>query len=428
MGFIGDLLGTSSNKQAVKGTTGDIEGANNGVNTSFQQQQAFNQALAAQNGLGTQQSAISALQGLGGQQQALAGQQQGLVGQLQGVANGTGPNPAQAMLAQATGSNVSNQAALMAGQRGAGANAGLIARQAGQQGAATQQQAAGQAATMQANQSLNALGQIGQQQANIGQTYNNAAGYAGQIGAIGTNQVGQQAAGLNASSNIAAGNQGVQAGLANANNQQQVQQAMANASNNQKTVGGIIQGAGSAAAMMASGGAVPRADIYTPGGPSDTGFDSTGVPGGPADSGIFASQLPVEAKGPKSSFGKQLGAGASGLGKGMEASSSTPTLKVEPLMKFAHGGKVPAMVSPGERYLPPNEVKKVAQGKKEAIKAGEKIPGKAKVKGDSLKNDTVPKTLQEGGIVLPKSVMESKNPHWAAHRFVSAIVKSKGLK
>jgi hypothetical protein len=39
----------------------------------------------------------------------------------------------------------------------------------------------------------------------------------------------------------------------------------------------------------------------------------------------------------------------------------------------AHGGKVPALVSPGERYLPPKEVKKVAKEGKDPIKAGEKI-------------------------------------------------------
>jgi hypothetical protein len=65
------------------------------------------------------------------------------------------------MLSQATGANTANQAALMAGQRGSGANAGLMARQAAQQGAANQQNSAGQAATMQANQSLNALNSMG---------------------------------------------------------------------------------------------------------------------------------------------------------------------------------------------------------------------------------------------------------------------------
>ena len=78
------------------------------------QQNAFVQALQAQNGIGNQSNVYN---------------------QLQNVANGTGPNPAQAMLANATGQNVANQAALMAGQRGSNANVGLMARQAAQQGA-----------------------------------------------------------------------------------------------------------------------------------------------------------------------------------------------------------------------------------------------------------------------------------------------------
>lgn len=110
----------------------------------------------SQNTLTQQQALLSALQGQGG-----LGNQSQIYNQLQGVISGTGPNPAQTMLNQATGQNVANQAALMAGQRGAAANPALIARQAAQQGAATQQQAAGQAATLQAQQALGALGQAG---------------------------------------------------------------------------------------------------------------------------------------------------------------------------------------------------------------------------------------------------------------------------
>jgi hypothetical protein len=87
------------------------------------------------------------------------------------MTQGAGPNPAQNQLAQATGTNVANQAALMAGQRGASGNVGLAARNIGQQGASTQQQAAGQAATLQAQQQIAAqqnLANLANQQ--IGQT------------------------------------------------------------------------------------------------------------------------------------------------------------------------------------------------------------------------------------------------------------------
>jgi hypothetical protein len=94
---------------------------------------------------------------------------------------------------------------------------------------------------------------------------------------------------------------------------------------------------------------------------------------------------------------------------------------------YAKGGKVPALVSPGEIRIHAKDVKKVAEGKKSPM-SGEKIPGKAKVAGakNSYANDTVPKTLNEGDIILPRSVTQSKNPHWAAHQFVSAIMAKQG--
>jgi hypothetical protein len=96
---------------------------------------------------------------------------------------------------------------------------------------------------------------------------------------------------------------------------------------------------------------------------------------------------------------------------------------------MATGGKVDAMVSPGEVYLPKDEAKAAAAGKVDALKAGHKIPGKALVKGDSLKNDIVPAKLEEGGCVIPRSILESKNPHEAAAMFVAEqIKKSKGSK
>ena len=77
-----------------------------GTQGSLTQQQQLLQALQGQNGIGNQSQVYN---------------------QLQGVVNGTGPNPAQAMLNQQTGQNVAQQAALMAGQRGAASNVGLIA-------------------------------------------------------------------------------------------------------------------------------------------------------------------------------------------------------------------------------------------------------------------------------------------------------------
>jgi hypothetical protein len=95
-------------------------------------------------------------------------------------------------------------------------------------------------------------------------------------------------------------------------------------------------------------------------------------------------------------------------------------------IQLAKGGKVPALVSPGEIRIPKKDVKKVAEGKKSPLE-GEKIKGKPKVPGaiNSYANDTVPKTLNEGDIILPRSVTQSKHPHWAAHKFVAEIMAQK---
>lgn len=89
---------------------------------------------------------------------------------------------------------------------------------------------------------------------------------------------------------------------------------------------------------------------------------------------------------------------------------------------MAHGGSVPAMVSPGEVYLPPEKVEEVARGGKDPLKSGKKIPGQAKVKGDSLKNDTVSTQLEEGGVVIPRTVVNSKNAPEQAAKFVAAVL------
>ena len=426
-----------------KGAGFQAQGANiASPSTTQQANTAYNQT---QQGIGQQQALVNAM----GAQNGL-GNQSSVFNQLQGVANGTGPNPAQAMLNQATGANTANQAALMAGQRGSGANPALMARQAAQQGAANQQNAAGQGATMQANQSLGALGQLG------GIAGQQVAQQQGATSALNQQVQGQQ-------SNILSGIQGQN--QANVGMQSNMNTANAGiAQGNQQAQAGLISGLGQGAMAalgqigMARGGMVPHYDTGT--------------------TNVQAPAAPAPTYGAQSSFGKALQAGAQGmqgtsgtpnntiyggmenLGKSMAggigqgvkalsgaiggggptapegvpssgdwasamgANSATNTGAPSRGM-MAHGGKVPAMVSPGERYLPPSEVEKVARGEKSADKAGERIPGKAKVKGDSLKNDTVPKTLEEGGVVIPRSVMESKHPHWAAHKFVSEIMKKK---
>lgn len=218
------------------------------------QGQAYRGNDQTQTGIQNQLDFVNAFQGINGlQNQAnVFNQQQQLAGQLQGVANGTGPNPALAQLHQATGQNVANQAALMAGQRGSSANSGLIARQAAQQGGALQQQAAGQGATMQAEQQLAAMNALQNQQAMLG-------GTAG-------SQISEQQNALNSYQNAAqnqysamlgSGGQQNQAAIQNANMQNQYQM------NQQKNLGNIFGGisnaAGAASGMFGGGSSTPTA-------------------------------------------------------------------------------------------------------------------------------------------------------------------------
>lgn len=350
MGFLSGILGTQNTyNSGASGPQSVALGAPvTGQATGTSQQQA--QASLAQ-----QQALVNQLQGQNGIQN-----QSNVYNQLQGVANGTGPNPAQAQLAQATGANVANQAALMAGQRGSGANVGLLAREAAQQGAGTQQQAAGQATTMQANQSLNAINSMGglaNQQASNQLNQANTTSQAAQ-GLYNTNLQGQLA------QNQQALGQQQQINNINAGS------AAANQATNAAITGGVLNATGAAIGGKHAAGGMIEAQPY-------------------ADGGSVKSHVHNH---------------------------------------FNKGGKVKALLSPGERYLPPKDVKKVASGKEDPMKAGSKVPGKAKVSGDSLKNDVVPAKLKEGGIVIPRSVINSENPKKAASDFVNAVLAKKGLR
>lgn len=330
----------------------------NQAQDALAQQKNFLQALQAQNGLQNQTNTFN---------------------QLQGVANGTGPNPAQAMLNNTTGQNVANQAALMGSQRGAGANVGMIARQAGMNGANIQQQAAGQGAALQANQSLNALGQMGQmanQQAAQQQAGQNAylQGTQNQFGQISGNVANQNNAvnGLN---------------TVNANMESQANQRHSN------LMGNIMGGIGSVFGM-AQGGVVPSGPVVAAQPPLAQ----------------YPAPSPAQVQTPKGPKSKA----------GMHFKGATPML--------AAGGPVPALVSPGEKYLTPQAVQAVKQGAN-PMQVGQTIPGAPKVGGakDSYANDTVPKTLQEGGIVLPRSVTQSSDANKKAQAFVQAVLAKGNL-
>ncbi len=91
------------------------------------------------------------------------------------------------------------------------------------------------------------------------------------------------------------------------------------------------------------------------------------------------------------------------------------------LAALKDGGMVKVVVSPGEKVVPPNKVEKAAGGKVD----GWTVPGKAKVPGDSLKNDVVETKLPEGSIVVKRT--KAGNDRDAAN-FVRSTLAKRGRK
>lgn len=378
--------------------------------------------------------AISGLVGLGGgaggtsfagpQQASQQGAQnmQQVYGQLQNVANGQGPNPAQQQYFQ----NVQNLAQQQAGAIGSiqGISPALAARMQTQAGSAAMQNAAAAGGANLAQQQLGALQG------------------AGSLAGAQQNSANQMQANINnANASLAGtqmqGQQGVVGGLMSA--------------------GGATSSIGGAAAAMAEGGMVRKfADGGMPGpqsgfaqflqsmqgmqpasGVQTMGYSPAGgssVSGGLGGNGGTNTKSSPKAQSPSNggtptyTGGTATNAAIAPLAASNAGSTYDITAPNFPMSSsagtsagFAQGGKVKALVSPGELWIPPGKVKEVANGKN-AMKAGERIPGKPKVPGNSYANDTVKKNLAVGGVVIPNSIMQSKDPAKGAHEFVAKII------
>lgn len=394
------------------------------------------------------------------EQAANRAQQQAFVQQLQGQANGTsGPSAAQQMLQNATQANTANAHALQASQQG-NVNQGLATRNAMNAAAQNNQQAAGQGALMRQQEMQNATQQLGGQ-------LNTMQGQGAQA------QQANTAAGLNAT--------GINAQLASGNAQNNGQIAGGIAGTVGKIFGmpsargGMVphfdeggdipsapalnntsiasraevpaaksSGGGNtdmlmkvAPLLLASGGDIPLAPQFAP----SPSIVRSGNPYAAAPKPAAAAPAPAPAAPKASSPYSTLHDALSGAMSSAKSAISDAILpgpdadKQEPkasgdMAMYAKGGKIDAIVSPGEGYLKPKEVKKVAEGKENPIKAAEKIPGKPKVPGavNSYANDTVPKKLESGGIILPRSVMKSSDPTGNAAKFVAAVMAKQGRK
>lgn len=318
MGFIGNLFGggggntggAGMNYSATGASPAQIGTAWNNTQSALAQQQDFINALAAN------------------QNQAIGSQ--GFLNQLlQQQSLGYGPNPAQAQYQQNVNDIAAQQAGAIASQKGI--NPALAARLIAQQGGAAKQQAAGQQATLAAQQQLGA-------QSNLAN--------------LSAQQLGQQQNAMNAFQQGALSQQGNLYGIQGSANAANAGVAGVTARQQGGLFGGLLSGVGSAIGL-AHGGEVPYAA------------------GGAVEVSDFAKSL---------------------------AKSG-----------YAMGGRVPI---DGEKYA--HQMKPV--------------PGKANVNGDSLKNDIVPAKLSPGEVVIPRSVMQAKDPPTEAAKFVAAVMaKKRGL-
>lgn len=440
---------------------------------------------AFKNSQGILGNQIGSVNGYAGQQAGQAGnvasaagslggvlaRQQGLEDMLTGQANGTGPNPAQSQFQQNVNQNIAQEAGSIGSVKGLNPAlaAKMAAENAGQQG----QAAAGQAATLQAQQQIAAEQALGAQQAAEGQTIGNQGslygaagslyGGAGQTAATGgalANDMGTQGAnifstGANAQGNQnnavntgSLGSQGLDAGV-----------AAGNANRTAITQAGLLNGAGGAVggllSSMAGGGEVsdqsgsvlgailaqanPSININDYNGGKDSGgglkglgstlggmlgsslFGGAGAWGGAAGADSMTGFLPQAGENILPAAGA-AGAGDAAAGAGVES------ILPEVAMVAAGGGRVAApghVKAKGRTIDVPEGVDAKALSLASALMArGGQVPGTPNVKGNAYKNDVVPAALSPQEIVLPLSVTQAADAPAKAAAFVEKL-KSK---
>lgn len=347
-------------------------------------------------GFNAQQAPLTTLNNLPQNYDQTLSNQNALVNQLQAAAQGQGPNPAAQALANATSQNNAQVMSQLASAKGL--NPAIAARQAAQIGAQNQQTAAGQSALMQSQQQIAARDALSQQLNGMqGQT----------LGAIGNQnqaQIGNLGQMNSANSHIA----GV------------------NAENQSKMFGSFINGAG-AALGFADGGTVPSK-------PTKSFLIQHLANGGGVD--------PVEQGGKQmgSILGKLIGAGvgslvgAPGMGAkigGQLLGGNQPTTGAmlaqqpvqQPMFTLGANTQLPQFTN----FTQPAYAKGGDVGSK--LKDGGKVPGKAAVKGDSPKNDTVKAMLSPGEHVLTRTEVQkikSLDDPKKIGQFIQAVMAKKG--
>lgn len=325
---------------------------------------------------------------------------------LMSQANGGGPSAADALMNQGQGQAAAQASGVYSGNRAL--NAGLAARLASQTQGQVAQQAANQGAQLKANEQINAGTRLQNLYGQIGQQSLTGEGIYQQALANQNNAVNQGNA--------------IQAGLQENN-----------ANNAQSATGGLLNGIASAIAL-AKGGRVPSVRHYDYGGfvapmsvPTYTG--GLMVPSAPASA---TPMKLIPSPGPQ---GKS-GAGFSNAANGVVGQTSASMDKTgQDLMTNDVGASAPGLgVAAPTAIAGPSlgvDTSSIAANPELAaalFKMGGKVGGKAKVKGDSYSNDTVPAVLSPGEVVLPRHVTGAKNAPEAAKKFVQALMDKKSEK
>lgn len=385
---------------------------------------------------GTMQQANSQAAGGAGPASGTIGRQNMLSDQLTAAANGQGPSPAQEMLKQQTSQNINTAAGQAASSRGV--NPALAMRSAVDSASTANQGAAGQAATLKANEQIAARQQLGQN-----------------LSATGGMQLGQQQAGtglLGTAGGLDLGAQGINANVAgqNASLDLGTQQLAAgisgqNAGINAGVAGGILNGVGGVAAMgFDEGGAVPTDPVHAylhqlhqpaqnlaEGGAADFNPEAAeGIPN-TADALIVGQNPGPSATAPKPAGANPIssvGAGfTQGAQQGQQAEDRFASMHLAGTGSiYAHGGAVPARVSPGEVVVPPKVANSPAKAAQLVAHGQNKVPGQAAVPGDSPANDTVHARLRPGSVVIPRSITQGPNAAKEAASFVQSVMKRGG--
>ena len=373
---------------------------------------------------------------------------------LKAQAAGNGPSLAQRQLDTATQQNAARAASAVASMRGI--NPALAARMIAQNQAATNQEAAGQAATTRLSEQLQTQSLLGQAlEARRAQDLAAQQANTSTLGTLGGLQQGQNS--LRVQNQLGA--EQINAGVASQN-----------AETNKQIFGGIMQGVGAAMQGAGSGGG---------GGGMNVGSFMGKAHGGEIE-------RPLRLMGGGSVWQKileQVGKGYSAMGKRLEEEKTTdaadrfsggpragppqvasPEITTPSLDTMGGYGQmvgappVPTATTPptldsmrgygtmpGAGPVPPQPTEDMqitaptldsmrgygaspgmARGGAIDFRAGGPVPGKAAVRGNSPKNDTVPAMVSPGEIVLPRTVAQAPDAPEQAAAFVRAIKAKKG--